>query len=351
MYGGKKFMIKNRKIFVCLMLVFLMMLSTTVSALSIKKPINQEENIETEFEIIEFLKTKSTEIFDNPSTVEINFTVKEIRALSRIDLIGDPDFYVIVNINGIEKQSPVWENQKYITEEWSTKVEVSTDEEFIDIRIELWDKRNFRLRDQICDISPNNWRYTNKCGIDLLYSLKSGHWLGDDCIQQDWFYDLSGYGRLNGYDDNSYYEKDRDCEMWFDISLPDPDGDGIPTWTEEEIFGTDPTMDDTGRDDDNDGIPIEWENKWGHRWDWNWHSEKIDHEWEYDPFIWDNHENLDPDNDGLNNYEEYLTSQWGSDPFIKDLFIEMDQMRGPDGGAPHQEEDGVARRTRVLRSR
>ncbi len=52
----------------------------------------------------------------------------------------------------------------------------------------------------------------------------------------------------------------------------------------------------------------------------------------YDPFVWEDHSHLDPDNDGLNNVEEYMTSQWGSDPFRKDIFVELDQMEaGPNG--------------------
>jgi hypothetical protein len=38
------------------------------------------------------------------------------------------------------------------------------------------------------------------------------------------------------------------------------------------------------------------------------------------------HSALDPGNDRLSNYEEYLTWQWGSNPFRKGLFVEMDQM-------------------------
>jgi len=41
---------------------------------------------------------------------------------------------------------------------------------------------------------------------------------------------------------------------------------------------------------------------------------------------------LDPDNDGLDNVEEFLASEWGSDPFRKDIFLELDQMEiGPNG--------------------
>ena len=63
----------------------------------------------------------------------------------------------------------------------------------------------------------------------------------------------------------------------------------------------------SGNDTDFDGVPDWWEEKY-----------------DYDPFAWDNHTNLDPDNDGLNNIEECYTDQWGSNPFKKDLFIEVD---------------------------
>ena len=60
-------------------------------------------------------------------------------------------------------------------------------------------------------------------------------------------------------------------------------------------------------DTDLDGVPDWWEEKY-----------------DYNSLIWDDHANLDPDNDGLNNIEECYTDQWGSNPFKKDLFIEVD---------------------------
>ena len=68
-------------------------------------------------------------------------------------------------------------------------------------------------------------------------------------------------------------------------------------------------------DPDCDGVPTWWEQMWG-----------------YDPLEWDDHANLDPDNDGLDNVEEYLTSGWDSDPFGQDIFLELAQMEpGPNG--------------------
>ena len=62
-----------------------------------------------------------------------------------------------------------------------------------------------------------------------------------------------------------------------------------------------------GNDTDNDLVPDWWEKKWG-----------------YDPESWDDHKNLDPDYDGLNNIEECYTDQWQSNPFHRDIFIEYD---------------------------
>ena len=52
----------------------------------------------------------------------------------------------------------------------------------------------------------------------------------------------------------------------------------------------------------------------------DWWEEK----WGYNKSVWDDHANLDPDNDALNNIEECYTDKWDSNPFIKDIFIEVD---------------------------
>jgi parallel beta-helix repeat protein len=66
---------------------------------------------------------------------------------------------------------------------------------------------------------------------------------------------------------------------------------------------------DTKNDSDEDSIPNWWENTYG-----------------YNPTQKEKHYELDPDQDGLNNIEEFLTSKWGSHPYKKDLFIEIDIM-------------------------
>lgn len=68
-----------------------------------------------------------------------------------------------------------------------------------------------------------------------------------------------------------------------------------------------------GIDRDLDGAPDAWEEKWG-----------------YNPLVWDDHENLDPDSDGLSNLEECYTDVYNSSPFFKDVFLEIDWMKSLD---------------------
>jgi len=286
----KKTMIMN---IITLFMVSLLLMSTT-TALSVKK--NQINNlVEDDLDPLVNLEV-TVEINKIRSFEKID---QQIPSVEIIDLISDPDFYVKVFINNQEFRSEVWQNTKYLYGiGWSATLDVPDDEEFVDIKIQLWD-RNFPS-DRLCDISKNGK------DVELKYSLKTGHWTGDDERTNE---DVSGYGRLNGCDDGSIYKLSRDCEMWFNIYQNDYDGDGIPYWTEVNEFGTDPVLNNIGEDFDNDEIPIEWEWKWG-----------------YDPNSWDNHSNIDPEIDGLNNVEEYITAKWGSDPFIRDLFIELDLM-------------------------
>ena len=215
----------------------------------------------------------------------------------------DPNFYLKVFINNIEFTSDIWANSSYVYEKWSATLNVPDNQEFVDVQIQLW---NVQDGENIaCDISGNSEKYE----ADLTYSIKTGKWNGDDSLK-----DSSGYGRLCGTDDGTIYEHDNDCEVWFTIYQNDYDGDGIPYWMEENVYHTDPLKKDDD-DSDNDRIPLSWEYKWG-----------------YNPFKYENHEELDPDEDSINNYEEYLTSEWLSDPFRKDVFIELDMMEdGPNG--------------------
>lgn len=274
--------------------------------------------------------------FDPLVDIAVSVDIQKIRSLEKedrqlrvsevIDTTTDPDFYLKVFINQEEFISPVWDNIKYIYDpQWCATLDVPDDVEFVSVRIQLWDAQDETSdSDRLCDISGDYDITEDSFDVELDYSIKTGHWSGDDYLDHDpETADPSGYGRLNGCDDGTIYQQDRDCEVWFAISQNDYDDDGIPYWTEVNVFETDPMINNTGEDVDNDDIPIEWEWKWG-----------------YDPLSSDNHDSLDPEDDGLNNYEEYLTSQWYSDPFRDDLFIELDQMQQSPQGQDNLLPDG-----------
>ncbi len=128
--------------------------------------------------------------------------------------------------------------------------------------------------------------------FNIEYDFRTGRWTGDD-----YFNDTDGYGHYDG----------EDYEVWFDVRQTDYDGDGIPYWTEVNVLGTDPKVDDRKLDHDGDGCSTAWEWKWG-----------------YDPFTWNNHTFLDPDGDGLQNVEEEYMQKWLANPFYPEIYIEVD---------------------------
>lgn len=269
--------------------------------------------------------------FDPLVDISVTVEINKIRSLEKrdvqiplnkkIDTNGNPDFYVKVIVNQVEFTSPIWYDTKYVYDpQWSATVDVPDDKDFVYITIQLWDWNE--NGDILCDISPFNYDLPDPYEINIVYSIKTGHWTGDDyCSDEPSDFDLSGYGRLNGCDDGSIYQNEPDCELWFNIYQNDYDNDGIPHWAETERFHTDPTVDDRGKDGDNDGVPLEWEYKWGHSFGW-----RNEHYWFYDPFVWEDHATLDPDRDGLTNIIEYQMSEWGTDPFRRDVFVELDVM-------------------------
>ena len=262
-----------------------------------------------------------TEDFDPlDEHIIVTVAINEIRALKTIDSLSNPNFYLKVTINDKEFTSDVWLDMMYVENpNWKVSSEVPKNNEFVTITIALWHKGNGV--DVLCDISPEGGDSTQARTAELTYSIATGIWWGDDYLV-----DPSGYSRLSGIDDNSIYEQDDDCELWFTISQNDFDEDGFPYWLEVNMYNTSPLMNNRGQDADNDSIPLEWEYTFGLG-----HSDE-GYYMIYDPFKWENHTALDPDKDGLNNIEEFKTSQWGSDPFRQDIFIEIDQMeKGPRG--------------------
>jgi parallel beta-helix repeat protein len=72
-------------------------------------------------------------------------------------------------------------------------------------------------------------------------------------------------------------------------------------------------------DTDGDGAPDWWEIKWG-----------------YNPVVWDDHQYLDPDNDSVKNIEECYMDQYDSNPFKKDVFLELDWTKTMEGDASNK---------------
>lgn len=213
----------------------------------------------------------------------------------------DAEFWIECNINSEPYQSPLFDssqNGKPIN--WTIYLDTAPNPAIFNLTISLY--KSVDDIDVLCDLSGNDSYETNS--IQLTYYPDVGWWDGDDHLN-----DSSGYGRLNGCDDGSIYINENDAELYFSILQLDEDGDYIPEWIETNVFDTDPTIDDSLIDYDEDGIPTGWEWYFG-----------------YSPKTFDDHANLDPDNDSLSNIEEWLTWDYDSDPYRKDIFLEIDCM-------------------------
>ena len=202
-----------------------------------------------------------------------------------------PSFYFVANIDGKE-----FETKKQTTfTTWDTmnqerKVLRDAKEEQETSTVEL----------SIVEIVESGIifkRYSDveKDKLKVIYDYRTGRWDGGD----DSFKDEDGTGHYVG----------ETFEIWFNIYQTDIDGDAIPYWAEVNVINTNPRIDDSDLDPDEDEIPTSWEYKWG-----------------YDPNTWDDHKNLDPDIDGIENVEEYQMAKWLADPFHEDIYVEVDGM-------------------------
>ena len=109
----------------------------------------------------------SFEDFDPLVDLEVTVEIQKIRSLEKfeyphpyiekIDWTSDPDFYLKVFINDEEFESDIWQDTKYIYDpQFSPTFNVPDEEEFVDIKIQLWDM-NPSL-DRLCDISGDTLR-------------------------------------------------------------------------------------------------------------------------------------------------------------------------------------------------
>jgi hypothetical protein len=209
-----------------------------------------------------------------------------------------PSFYFITNMDGLEYVSKDVTQHGRTTEvffnTWDSMFEenkimkdVPEEQETSTITLTIMEKHSSGLLGR-------KSQYVEAESFTVIYDFRTGRWSGKDNYN-----DHDGYG---------YYLGDN-YEIWFNIYQMDSDNDFIPYWTEVNILGTDPTVDDSKLDPDGDGIPTTWEWKWG-----------------YDPFTWDDHNNLDPDLDGLDNIEEYQNEKWFANPYQQNIYYEVDYM-------------------------
>ena len=209
--------------------------------------------------------------------VDLKLKVKVIRV--RNLGVESKKVFSAVDIHGMKNESNISEGID-IYPDWSAVQNVPDEKENIPVSIRIFEKGI---------LSENEVIATN-----LVYNMERGEWYGDDYVG-----DENGYGHVVG---NGY-------EMWFEIEFNDYDGDGLTYWEEKNVYHTDPQANDSGKDFNGDGIPIEWEDRWG-----------------YDPFENNSESEDDPDHDGLTNLQEWQQSKWLSDPFRKDIFMEVDSM-------------------------
>ncbi|HEC82585.1 MAG TPA: hypothetical protein ENI53_01705, partial [Thermoplasmatales archaeon] len=205
-----------------------------------------------------------------------------------------PSFYYIIKVDDEIGSSKGYVGETGVYTTWDTMgyestmtFDVEEEREYSDVRISI-------IEIQKTGLFGQKTKEVKKENISLKYDYRTGRWKGDD-----FFMDKDGMGHYLG----------KNYEIWFNIYQADYDHDNIPYWVEKNVLGTDPSIDDSKLDPDKDGIPTDWEWRYG-----------------YDPFTYNAHENLDPDIDGIENIEEYKMRKYFSNPFQPDIYIETDGM-------------------------
>jgi hypothetical protein len=293
MMNNRSFQIK----ILIIVIIFLIVLSGIIILL-----LNEEEPTEEIVDVSFQIDDRISPLVNQGLTLE----VLRIRHRGLHDLLQTrgnawktpPTFFFISNMDGLEYVS-----RDVVQHTESTQVYFTTwDSMFQENKVvkdaeEEKEKSHITL--QIVENVPSGLLGLRSTDIvrdefTVTYDYRTGRWTGDDS-----FMDNDGYGYYLG----------ETFEIWFNIYQFDYDDDFIPYWTEVNLLGTDPTIDDSTLDPDHDGIPTTWEWKWG-----------------YDPFTWDDHDNLDPDIDGIENTEEYIMDAYFADPYIQNIYIEVDFM-------------------------
>lgn len=165
-----------------MMLCIIVFASTSFAHLSLDK--TQEDfdpltNIEVTVELntIRWLEEPlaSTELLIN-NVNTFNLLLEEIRNTFQTPtqppaIPPEQSLYAIININGVEFESPLWKENNYIYRpDWNVTLDVPDDEKFVDITIQLWNHQEDD-EDFLCDISPQSDTYQ----VHLSYSIATGH--------------------------------------------------------------------------------------------------------------------------------------------------------------------------------
>ena len=290
---------KNNKLILVLSLFVIAIIIIGVSYILLNGTEEKIEIPETVFEIDDRISPD----LNQGLLVEIN-RIRHRGILNSMLIRGNswknkPIFYYISDIDGLEYSSKDIHaaggaESEFLFIDWDTMFQenrvmkdIPEEQEISNVKLTIVE----RVSTGLLGLRHND---IERETIRLIYDYRTGRWSGDD-----YFNDDDGYGHYVG----------DTFEVWFKVYQTDYDRDGIPYWTEVNVLHTDPRSDDSILDLDEDGIPTSWEWKWG-----------------YDPNSWDDHRNLDPDIDGINNIEEYKIEKYFSNPFSQDIYIEVDWM-------------------------
>lgn len=258
--------------------------------------LREKEEIPTE-EKEEFVLDDRISPYENQGLFVEILRIRNRDLLNRMMKFGmswreTPSFYYTIDVDGKVGSNKGHAGENEVYETWDTFGRESMISFYIEEEKPI-SKVNIKIIEVVKrGLFGRRTSEVEKESFTVTYDYRTGRWYGDD-----YFNDKDGYGYYLG----------ENYEVWFNIYQADYDNDGIPYWTEVNVLGTDPTVDDSKLDPDNDGIPTDWEWRWG-----------------YDPFVWNDHAHLDPDIDGLTNIEEYKIRKWLANPFQPDIYIEVD---------------------------
>jgi hypothetical protein len=262
----------------------------------------------------------STLDYDPSVDLVVTVTVTEVWALDEVDDDSNPaDFYCTISIASLGEvpatvyTSLVASNQdRVIGPYWTHSANVNDSVGTVVIIITLYDDDGTSSPDDICDISMTpgggNDYPADASSAYLLYDLDYGSTFGASS-GEDYQGDKNGVFHVSGVQDGSTDTDEDDCELWFQVTQNDKDGDGL-TYRDEQRYGTSFTLNDidAGTDLDSDGIPLWWEDRY------SFCCNDLD----------GTDATTDWDNDGIDNLNEFQYRSYGCRPDYPNILIEVD---------------------------